>query len=283
MDTTIENEFLKAVVHSKGAELASLVCGSKNLIWDIDPAFWNKTSPVLFPIVGALKDGSYTSGAATYHLPRHGFARDMEFEVKHQTENSVTFLLHSSKETLSKYPFDFEFRITYTLENKKLLVKYEVTNLSENIMYYSLGAHPAFSLKGEIEDYSLKFDHDTPLVSWQLENDVFSGKTAEIPLVGHILPLNYQLFENDAIVLKDNTTTSLTVLYQNQPQFRVDFSDFPYLGIWTKKEAPFLCIEPWQGIADVHNTSGKIEEKEGIRALDPKHSEEFEWTVEVLA
>lgn len=283
MKTLIQNGILEAVINHKGAELSSLKKkDGTDLIWEIDSKFWNKTSPVLFPIVGALKNGKYFFEGKEYHLPRHGFTRDHIFEVVEQKANRVTFSLKSSEETLNVYPFEFELRISYFLDEVTLTVRYEVFNLSDNEMYYSIGAHPAFSIKGNFTDYSLQFDKNETLVSYELDKDIFSGKTRKIELKENILPLQYQLFENDAIVLKEYTTNCLTLLYHNQPYIKIDFEDFPYLGIWTKKDAPFLCIEPWLGIADSIQTSGKLEEKEGIQKLSPNGKSSAEWKVEVF-
>ena len=147
-------------------------------------------------------------------------------------------------------------------------------------MYYSIGAHPAFSIDGDLENYALEFDASENLITHKLAENLFSGETEVITLQGKILPLKYELFEKDAIVLKDNTTSSLLLLKKNIPQLKVNFPDFPFLGIWTKKNAPFICIEPWLGIADSHQSSGKIEKKEGIQVLNEKSNKSFEWNVE---
>ncbi|MFT3919817.1 aldose 1-epimerase family protein [Cloacibacterium sp.] len=282
MEITIQNQAIKAVIKSKGAELSSLQKDGKNYIWEINSEFWNKTSPILFPIVGALKNGEYFHEGKVYKLSRHGFARDFEFEVIENSENAVVFSLKSNEETLKVYPFHFELQLSYILEGNKLMVKYEIINRSSEKMYYSIGAHPAFNIDGNFEDFSLIFDDEKDLETYKLEQDLFSGKTEILKLNGNVLPLQYELYEEDALVFKNFATKSLTLAKNNESVMKVSFSDFPYLGIWTKKDAPFICIEPWLGIADNANASGKIEEKEGIQILENNSKKQIAWSVELF-
>lgn len=282
MEITIQNQAIKAVIKTKGAELSSLQKEGKNYIWEINSEFWNKTSPILFPIVGALKNGEYFHEGKVYKLSRHGFARDFEFEVIENSENTVVFSLKSNEETLKVYPFHFELQLSYILEGNKLVVKYEIINRSSEKMYYSIGAHPAFNIDGNFEDFSLIFDDEKDLETYKLEQDLFSGKTEILKLNGNVLPLQYELFEEDALVFKNFATKSLTLAKNNESVMKVSFPDFPYLGIWTKKDAPFICIEPWLGIADNANASGKIEEKEGIQILENNSKKQIAWSVELF-
>ena len=282
MEITIQNQAIKAVIKTKGAELSSLQKEDKNYIWEINSEFWNKTSPILFPIVGALKNGEYFYEGNAYKLSRHGFARDFEFEVIENSENTVVFSLKSNEETLKVYPFHFELQLSYILEGNKLVVKYEIINRSSEKMYYSIGAHPAFNIDGNFEDFSLIFDDEKDLETYKLEKDLFSGKTEILKLNGNVLPLQYELFEEDALVFKNFATKSLTLAKNNESVMKVSFPDFPYLGIWTKKDAPFICIEPWLGIADNANASGKIEEKEGIQILENNSKKQIAWSVELF-
>lgn len=282
MEITIQNQAIKAVIKTKGAELSSLKKGGKNYIWEINSEFWNKTSPILFPIVGALKNGEYFHEGKVYKLSRHGFARDFEFEVIENSENTVVFSLKSNEETLKVYPFHFELQLSYILEGNKLVVKYEIINRSSEKMYYSIGAHPAFNIDGNFEDFSLIFDDEKDLETYKLEKDLFSGKTEILKLNGNVLPLQYELFEEDALVFKNFATKSLTLAKNNESVLKVSFPDFPFLGIWTKKDAPFICIEPWLGIADNANASGKIEEKEGVQILENNSKKQIAWSVELF-
>ena len=163
MITILKNDFFSIKVNSKGAELASLKTDKKEYIWNGDPEFWGKHSPVLFPIVGSLKNNSYSFENKNYQLSRHGFARDLEFEVKEKTGNCMIFSLMANDKTFANYPFDFELQIKYTIQEKKLIIAYEVINKSDKKMPFSIGAHPAFALPKGFENYSLAFsDAENP-------------------------------------------------------------------------------------------------------------------------
>lgn len=259
----------KITINSKGAELIQIEKDSKSYIWDIDTNYWNKTSPVLFPIVGMLINKKYQYYDIEYNLERHGFAREYEFTIIEEKENKVVFSLQSNEETLKIYPFTFELWIIYIINEKGLIIEYQVKNLSNSIMPFSLGAHPAFKIEGNFEDYSLEFETDEKLETYHLQNELQSGETSFIRLEDKQLKLNYDWFKNDAIVLKDHPTSSLKLLKNNELVLKINFKDFPYLGIWTKKDAPFICIEPWVGIADSIFCDGNIFEKEGIQLLKP--------------
>ena len=178
MITTISNSNLIAIINHLGAELISLrTKEKKEYIWEGNPKFWGKHSPILFPIVGTLKNNTYLFNGVEYHLSRHGFARDMEFTLAEKKENSVTLSLESNSETLLHYPFEFELQIQYTLEDATLEINYCVINKSDNRFPFSIGAHPAFALPGNFEDYTLAFEKIEPLEYTLLENDLVSSQT----------------------------------------------------------------------------------------------------------
>ena len=283
MTTTISNSNLTAQINHFGAELCSLKNSeNKEYIWEGNPAFWGKHSPVLFPIVGTLKNNSFQFKGTEYHLSRHGFARDMEFKLIEKTENSATFSLISSNETKKVYPFDFELQICYSIEEKKLNIDYKVINNNDSIMPFSIGAHPAFALSKPFEDYALLFENAEILTSYELENDLLSDKFTSIEMVDKQVPLSYSLFEKDALIFKKLDSKSITILENKNPLLRVRFDNFPNLGIWTKSNAPFLCIEPWLGYSDTLNSTGNILEKEGIQLLEAKKSLDFNFNIEIL-
>ena len=149
-------------------------------------------------------------------------------------------------------------------------------------MYYSIGAHPAFAIDGNFEEFSLIFDENKDLESHKLESELFSGRTELVKLNDNVLPLNYQLFAVDALVFKNSATKSLTLAKNGKSVLKVDFPDFPYLGIWTKKNAPYICIEPWLGIADNTNSTGNLVEKEGIQTLEANAEKSVFWSVEIF-
>ncbi|MFT3795984.1 aldose 1-epimerase family protein [Flavobacterium sp.] len=283
MTTTIYKSGLTATINTKGAELVSLRNDAgREYIWNGNPDFWGKHSPVLFPIVGTLKNNSYRYDGSTYNLSRHGFARDMEFEITSQTESKIIFSLRSSTQTLKVYPFEFELRLIYSIDATGLQIGYKVWNRNKEPMPFSIGAHPAFALAGDFEDYSLFFSDDESLEFHLLENDLVSDETENLDLKNGQLPLDYKLFENDALVFKTFQSDSVTIQKNDKPMVKVSFPDFPHLGLWTKKDAPFLCIEPWFGYADTPDSNGNLFEKEGIQILAAGGNFETNFRIDVF-
>jgi galactose mutarotase-like enzyme len=283
LTTTISNSNLTVQINHFGAELFSLKNSeNKEFIWEGNPAFWGKHSPILFPIVGTLKNNSFHYKKSEYHLSRHGFARDMEFELIEKSDESAAFSLISSIETKKMYPFDFELQICYSLVENKLNIDYKIINKNDFIMPFSIGAHPAFALPKPLEKYALLFEHNEILTSYELENDLLSDNFSTIKMIDNQVPLNYSLFEKDALIFKKLESKSITILENQNPLLRVRFDNFPNLGIWTKGNAPFLCIEPWFGYSDTVHSTGNILEKEGIQLLETKKSKECNFSVEIL-
>jgi galactose mutarotase-like enzyme len=268
MITYISFQNTTATVKHKGAELFQIEKDNKTYIWEIDENYWNKTSPVLFPIVGSLKNNNYQYQDKIFSMLRHGFVRDYEFELIEKLDNKAVFSLFSNEETHKIYPFEFEFQIIYILNENGLEIKYFVKNLSKDKMPFSLGAHPAFKIDGNFEDYCIEFETNDFLTTYHLENELLTGETSTIELENKQLKLNYKLFERDAIILKNHVTNFVKLLKNNELILKISFKDFPFLGIWTKKDAPFICIEPWFGIADSVFSDGNIFEKEGILILE---------------
>ena len=267
MIVTISNSQLSATINTLGAELISLVKTNKNYIWQVDETYWNKTSPVLFPIVGRLKDDSYNYDGKSYQLPRHGFARNMEFSFDKKSDAQVIFELNETDETKVNYPFDFKLLIAYTLMDNELVIEYFVRNQSEKVLPFSIGAHPAFAITGNFEEYVLAFNKDDIFETHHLENESFNGTTTLVKTENNTFALNYAFFEKDALVFKHLKSNEVVLKHLNKNILKVNYDNFPYLGIWTKKNAPFLCIEPWCGLADNQNHNGNLEDKEGLNLL----------------
>lgn len=279
MNINLISDKLTATIATKGAELTSLKKEGKEYIWEGNPEFWGKHSPILFPIVGTLKDNSYIYNDKHYELSRHGFARDNDFHSSEISKNSAVFSFSSSIETLKQYPFDFELKITYTLDDDSLIVKYEVTNNGLSKMPFSIGGHPAFALPNNFEDYSLHFENDQSITSYSLKGDLLSDETTTFDLIEKQLPLTYSLFANDALIFKKLNSEKIQIRENQKPIVEIRLNDFPNLGIWTKNNAPFLCIEPWFGYSDLLTSNGDLFKKEGIIILNPK--ERFETSFEV--
>jgi galactose mutarotase-like enzyme len=282
--TTLSNTKLAVTINHKGAELTSLRANntSREYIWEGNPEYWGKHSPILFPIVGTLKDNSFTYSNKKYQLPRHGFARDMIFDLISKTQSEAIFSLQANEYTKSIYPFNFELQVIYILKDSDLVIKYKVFNKHSETMYYSIGGHPAFALPRSFEDYSLGFESNENLISYELENDLLSDKTAQITFDGNQLKLNYSLFEKDALIFKELKSKQIQLLEKNVPVLNFRFNDFPHFGIWTKMSAPFICLEPWVGYSDVIGTCGNIKEKEGIQKLEGNTAKEYSFSIGIL-
>ena len=290
MNTFLQNDRIRVGVKPLGAELFSLqdIHSGKEYMWKADPAFWGKTSPVLFPIVGTLRNDKYKYGGKEYSLPRHGFAREMPFELGSATDTSATFVLKSSEKTLAKYPFKFRLDISYALEGAALIVTYHVYNEAETDMYFSLGAHPAFAVPLadglHYEDYYLQFNHRETAPRWRIDGAGLIEPVATPCLDdSDRLNLRKELFYKDAIVLKHLSSTLISLRHKTDAhglEFR--YEDFPYMGIWAAKDADFLCIEPWCGIADSVSHNYDLITKEGIEKLAPKTTWTRRWSVTVF-
>lgn len=284
---TIQSNEIIAQFNEKGAELTSLQHLDTQLeyIWQADPAFWGKHSPVLFPFVGGLKNNTYRYKGAEYSMSRHGFARDRVFQVEQQTQDQITFLLKSDEASRKVYPFEFEFRVRYKIFESTLMVTYDIINIdSKETLYASVGAHPAFKLplvEGlQFEDYSLSFDEDENAPIYPLTD---AGLVIDQPqpfLNGNNLPLKKELFYKDALVFKNLESTQISIT-SGKSLHGIDFwfDNFPYFGIWSAKDADFVCLEPWCGIADHENHSQELVDKEGINAILPQQSFTRNWSV----
>ena len=286
---TLENDDLKVVLSAQGAELISLV--DKNdqteYIWKGDESIWAYHAPNLFPIVGGLKDDTLWVDEKAYSMKRHGFARTAHFRRIESAPKQAIFRLRYDEETLKSYPYKFEFQVIYHLKGRKLEILYKVINMDDKSIYFSVGAHPAFNVpftKGEsFEDYSLEFQYEDELIARQLsEKGLFNGETAIIPTKQQELELNKSLFEKDALVFKNIKSRVVTLKSKfSNKTVKVEFPHFNYLGLWSKENAPFICIEPWLGCADSEGESTDIKHKEAIQKVEHGHVFETEFYISV--
>jgi galactose mutarotase-like enzyme len=287
MISKLMNEYLIIEIKSHGAELSSIKSNSDGTeyLWQADTAYWGRSAPVLFPVVGKLANNQYKYDNKTYSLSQHGFARDMEFELVAAAPDKITYVLKSSEATLEKYPFNFELLIGYKLKDNTLSVKYTVRNTGNDKMYFSVGAHPGFNWPiedlGKTEDYYLEFDQDENIASYAVEEGLKSKNTYPFLKDERIVNLSHELFRQDAIILNDFKSNKLSMRSRTLSKaVTVEFEGFPYLGIWSKPEgAPFLCIEPWYGVADSVDSTGDITNKEGILCLEPSCEFNCQFTI----
>ena len=287
---SLENNILKIGVLTKGAELCSIVKRQtgKEYIWQANPDIWANHAPILFPIVGGLKSGSYTFEGKEYFLPRHGFVRNNNnVKLTNQSDGSLIFSLSDSEETLKNYPFQFNLRIIYLLEKNNLTVIHQVFNPGQNPLYFSIGGHPAFNVPlledEKYEDHYLQFDRDLDLETNLLTNDgLISSQTRIVTKNESRIDLHQDLFNKDALIFRDIESKRVSLKSKKSGEIlSVEFDDFNDLGIWAKPASPFVCIEPWLGHADIENTTGDIKTKEGIIELMPSAEFSASYTITI--
>lgn len=261
----LENDYLAISVDTHGAELSSILNKKENkeMLWQGDPAFWGRKSPVLFPVVGKYKNGKTTYEGKEYSLGQHGFARDMEFIIAEKTSNKLTFILESNHKTLEVYPFNFSLTCTFELVDNKIIVGWNVENIDDKKIYFSIGAHPAF--------YCEKGETVLAMNGENLKYNLINGDglyTAQKHEIESSFVLHDNIFDNDALIVEDGGVSEVSLIDNNKKYLTVKF-DAPLFGIWspTKKNAPFVCIEPWFGRCDGEDFNGDITEREWSNTL----------------
>jgi galactose mutarotase-like enzyme len=272
---TLKNNNLTIVVDENGAELTSILRHDTDTeyLWNADPVYWKRHAPILFPVVGSLKNKSYSYQGKTYSSPQHGFAREMSFKLTNHTEQELWFVLEANEETKKVYPFDFRLELGYRLEENKVTAFWKVINTDHGNLFFSIGGHPAFTCplgEGELQsDYYLLFDSDKP-IHYMLVDE--AGLAVRKPFVDqHILtteegylPIFTHLFDRDALIIEENQFHRISLADSNKkPYLSVDFTA-PLFGLWSpaKKKAPFVCIEPWYGRCDASDFDGTLEDRE---------------------
>lgn len=286
----LENEYLKLTFYSKGGELKYVYHKvlKKELLYLGKQEFWNRSAPVLFPIIGKLRDNSYYFEDKKYSLNQHGFARDMEFEVELISENKIEFCLRENENSLALYPFKFELKIIYELKDQTVSCNYQVQNPDSKDLYFSLGGHPGFTCpvfeNESFEDYYLEFEHDENKNRHLLDQEtgLFNYKEAKVLKNSNTLNLDYKLFDSDAIVFKELKSTWVKLKSRkNNYSLKFTFENFPHFGIWTKRNAPFICLEPWVGHADSINSDQQLKHKESITILKGKETFSRTYTFQI--
>ncbi|PLS07082.1 aldose 1-epimerase family protein [Neobacillus cucumis] len=289
----IENEWLKVGIAENGAEVRTVKHKKNGLdyMWTGDNAYWGRVAPILFPIVGRLKEDRYEIDGKIYEMSQHGFLRDVLFDVAEQTKKNVSFEFESAGRFLQVYPYEFKAMIHYVLKEDSLIVQWEIVNQNKEEMYFSIGAHPAFKiplLENEgMGDYSLTFTPaaNKDVIEYELKDSLIHEKD---PASGiSTIQLKSSLFSHDALIYSN---IDQITLQSNKSSHGVEviFKKFPFVGIWSKymdkdgTMAPFVCIEPWFGIADTYITSGNLKEKFGINKLDKEETFQAEYKMKFL-
>lgn len=282
---TKSNDLLSISVNSIGAELSSITYRGKEYLWNADDKYWNRHSPILFPIVGGLWNGTFRSKERIFKLSRHGFARDMPFRLKSEKNDEIIMELASSDETIIKYPYSFILEIGYKIEGNKVRVSWRISNPSEETIHFQIGGHPGFFWPDYCDNnpdlflnqdkrgflgFSTPKDHieSSPVAD---QGCIDSSHKISFDLTNGMMPIDIHTFDNDAIVIENSQVNTVTLYNQNhQPYLTVEF-DSPLVGIWSppSERAPFICIEPWYGRADRIEYNGTFEEKDWMQHLAP--------------
>jgi len=284
---TLKSASLTAVIHAQGAELHSLkTSDGQELIWQADPAYWGRHAPHLFPIVGRLANDTLKHKSQSCTMTQHGFARDMLFEIEKSNDTECSFLLRDNEASLKKYPFHFEFRVHFSLNNDTLSITYQVNNTGDEILPCSVGAHPAFvwPLPGNSnrDNHQIEFTETETCDINRLDAGLVKKETFPWPWASNNngFPLDDSLFEPDAMIFTEHYSREVTYSGEQGPSITVKFDDFPHLGIWSVPGAEFVCIEPWQGHSSAVDFDGDFSDKSGLVKIEP--NAEQSWTMEVV-
>lgn len=269
----LDNGKIKVSITERGAEIRSVSVNGKERFWSGNPDVWAGVAPVLFPICGGLKDDKFTIDKKEYELIKHGFAKNMEFTVEHSDAVSAVFLLTETEETLKSYPWCFEFRIKYVLTGNAIKVTYNIKNTSDTTMYTAVGGHEGYACDGGIEDYDIIFERKETLKAAKVMGKLISRETDTVLKDSNVLPLYNKYFDIDALVFTDLKSRFLTLRNRKTAEeVSVKFDGFDYLLLWTKPNAPYICIEPWTSIPSYTDDGYDIKAKEGMTAVSPNDS-----------
>lgn len=293
MILTLTDKGYSVSMETKGGELKSYKNeAGKEFVWTSDPQFWSWSAPLLFPSIGNVRNGKTIINGTEYEMSKHGFLRDMEMEYEKEAEDTLAFFCSANDDTLKHFPFRFQFRQTYRLDGPTLHIAYVVTNADEQDMYYHLGGHPGFMCpleEGEqFSDYVLKFPYaetcDSPV--YDLENLQFNpANTRRYLDNSDTVKLEYSLFDIDALVFPHMKSRSVQLINPATGKgVQVDYPDFSTIAFWTpaKANAPFLCIEPWNGSAIYADEDNDFTHKRDIQTLKAGESKTYELTIKLL-
>ncbi len=276
MDITIRHKQNTAVISTRGAELKSLKIGGRELIWQTDTKYWDKSSPLLFPAVGNVKNNVSAVGSVSFEMPKHGIMRSREFVAKPRTSNALFYCSYRPSD--GQYPYPCTVGLSYNLTDTALEISYSVQNNGEQTMWYCIGAHPAIACE-DLDKCSIKFDkRETAFTPVKNAEGLFQDENRVQRLNRtSVLDLNYSMFDNDVIYFDKLVSRKVTFREKNHTLAVMTFSGFETLGLWTPagKRAPFLCIEPWCGSDDYDTDDGNFDHKRGIQKLDPNERKNY--------
>ncbi|MDD3335958.1 MAG: aldose 1-epimerase family protein [Eubacteriales bacterium] len=278
---TIRNDQLTVVLSTMGAEIQSIIdTNGVERLWQGNPEIWSGRAPVLFPVAGGFRNDGYELDGKWYAMPKHGFAKLVEWKVEKAEAASATMLL---TEKHPGFPFNYEFRIHFTLEKNSLKVDYDVKNTGDRTLWYSVGAHEAYQTPGDIEDYELVFDQEEALERYPLIGNLIGHETETMAKNTKVLPLAEKMLDHDAIVFRNLKSTGVTLQSRaHDRKVRVEFAGNPTLMFWHKPEAKYLCIEPWNNSPDFVDAELDITKKPNFISLKPGESQSRIHTIVIL-
>ena len=288
----LENERFRVEISEMGAELTSFKSKTTGTeyVWQADPAIWKRHAPILFPIVGRLKDKTYTADGKAYEITQHGFGRDLEWQVQPESATCVSFTLTPNDYTKKMYPWDFKCTVRYTLNGASLKKEHITENCSGSTMYYEVGGHDAYNLcwqDGEqITDYYVAFEGTDKLCRIVTDEAVMlTEERMDVPLDNGRLPITRELFANDAVMAEGLPVRRASIgCTKSSRRVTMDFADFDYFAVWSPYkdfDVPFVCLEPWSTLPDGSYLDHAIEHKTGVRVLQPGQSETLSFTTTV--
>lgn len=292
---TLKNDELTLTINQLGAELSSIKDNKtgQEYLWNADPTYWKRHSPILFPIVGSLKNQSYRYDDEVYSMSQHGFARDMEFTFFKLTKTEIWFQLEANEETLKMYPFEFTLEVGYQLIDRSITVMWKVVNTDSKKMYFSIGAHPAFlcplNTNEKQSDYSIAFGTKKPIRYLTIDSNGLVIKKPEtnqdtLPTNHGLLPIHPNLFDQDALIIENSGCHKVSLVTPDKKPYVTVSFDTPLFGLWSpaKINAPFVCIEPWYGRCDSNDFDGDLEDREWGNSLDIGKVFETSYTIDIL-
>ncbi|MBN1623649.1 MAG: aldose 1-epimerase family protein [Clostridia bacterium] len=289
----LKNEHLEVVISTTGAELKSIRKSGDTdgveYLWQLNPEIWERQAPLLFPVIGRLKDEEYVHDGRKYKMDIHGFARFKEFSVVEKSNERVALEITHDEKTLLEYPFEFRLTISYTLSESSIIKEHRIENTGNCRMYYEIGGHEGYNLaffKGEImEDYFIEFNGMDSLMTYTTDENVMIEKDMKkLELAGNRLYLSPEVFKGDALIMDTfiNRTVSLCNTKNNR-KVVVEFNDFKYLGLWTKyMRGNYICIEPWTSLPDCNYLGKELNEKKDVRFLDAGVNEKLKYTISII-
>jgi galactose mutarotase-like enzyme len=262
----ISNSLISCTICELGAEIISLKlkANKHEYIWQADPKIWAGSAPILFPFVGRLKHGKYNIDKEEYSMPTHGFISSQCFSLVEKTASSITLRSRGSQSTMQLYPFMFQFDVTFSLEQKSLIVTYKISNQDSTELYFSIGSHPAFSLptaEFQHEKCTLLFSDKEKAYCQLIKDDLLTEETYPVEFTEQKLTLTPDLFVHDAFIFRDVSSSLITLLVDDTPVLALEMGNNKHLGLWAKPDAPYICIEPWTATDETIKTAAELTEK----------------------